>query len=389
MPYRCVFWLLILLFFHRPACGQEQDRKEPKWYVDGYVKNLVTVSLIRGLDSAWVENQIHHRLGLEWYPNPNLTGSIEIRNRIFYGDFVKNIPFYDELVDLNDDFFDLSVIIVDSESWLIHSMIDRAYLEWNKEDWEVTLGRQRINWGVTLVWNPHDLFNAFSFFDFDYEERPGSDALRVKKYTGFASSIEFAANIADDFNQQTSALLWKLNQWEYDFQFLVGKAKEDLAVGVGWAGNLSDAAFKGELTYLHPYRDNAFDPVWLASISADYSFESSLYLHSSVYLNSGGEQNPDNPFLNTRIGRLTVRDLSPYIVSTLLQTSYTFNPLLNGGMALIFYPGSNALFLNPTATVSLKKNWDLDLIGQFFFDKVNESYRPVNKLLFFRLKFSY
>ena len=43
---------------------------------------------------------------------------------------------------------------------------------------------------MNLVWNPNDLFNAFSFVDFDYEERPGSDALRIQKYTGY-----FHANI--------------------------------------------------------------------------------------------------------------------------------------------------------------------------------------------------
>lgn len=380
----CLIGLCLIV----PLQAQDTTEVEKKWFIDGYVKDLITVNLIRGFDSAWVENQIHHRLNFKWYPNEKLSAFVEIRNRLFWGDFAKNIPVYDQLVDLNNDVVDLSVVIIDEGSWLLHSMIDRAYVEWNHNDWEVRFGRQRINWGVALVWNPNDLFNAFSFFDFDYEERPGSDGLRIKKYTGFASSIELASNITSETDELTSAFLWKINKGQYDFQFLAGKALQDLAVGTGWAGNLGDAGFKGELTYLHPYSgDN--DPAFLASLSTDYSFESSLYLHGAFYLNTAGSQNPQFAFLSQRLGRLNVRNLSPYIVSTLFQTSYTFSPLINGGLAVIFYPGSNAMFLNPNASISLKRNLDLDVIGQFFFDTPNEDYKAVNKFLFVRFKWSY
>jgi len=382
--FRRYFLVVTLGLICAMAWGQS-EKKEKKWSIDGYVKDLVTIEF----DSGWVENQIHHRLNFKWYPTSNLSGYVELRNRIFWGDFAKNIPIYGQLVDLNNDYLDLSVIVLDQGSWVIHSMVDRAYMEWNKKDWEVRVGRQRINWGVTLVWNPNDLFNAFSFFDFDYEERPGSDGLRIKKYTGFASSIEIASNVADDIDELTTAGLWKVNKWDYDFQFLAGKAREDLAIGMGWAGNLGDAGFKGELTYLHPYQNQVLNPAFLASISGDYSFESSLYLHGALYLNSDGKRNPNNAFLTTRVGRLNVRSLSPYKISTLLQSSYLFHPLITGGMAVIFYPGSNAMFVNPNVTFSLKKNLDLDLIAQLFFDNVNDQYIAASKFIFARLKWSY
>ena len=60
------------------------------------------------------------------------------------------------------------------------------------EKWELTLGRQRINWGVNLAFNPNDLFNAYSLIDFDYQERPGSDAIRFQYFTNELSSFETA-----------------------------------------------------------------------------------------------------------------------------------------------------------------------------------------------------
>lgn len=33
-----------------------------------------------------------------------------------------------------------------------------------------------------MAWNPNDWFNTYNYFDFDYEERPGTDAIRVRVY---------------------------------------------------------------------------------------------------------------------------------------------------------------------------------------------------------------
>ncbi|CAN0327173.1 unnamed protein product, partial [Chrysoparadoxa australica] len=160
-------------------------------------------------------------------------------------------PYYGDFIDVNNDYFDLSWMPINNDNLVIHTMIDRLYFEWNKNDWEVSLGRQRINWGMNLAWNPNDLFNAYSFFDFDYEERPGSDALRIRKYTGYASEIDFAIKAGDDIADITTALKYQINKWNYDIQFIGGLMKNNVAIGTGWAGNLWNAGFKGELTYLN------------------------------------------------------------------------------------------------------------------------------------------
>ena len=44
----------------------------------------------------------------------------------------------------------------------------------------------------------------------------------------------------------------KANKWNYDFQFLAGNYREELALGLGWAGGTAGIGFKGEMTYFHP-----------------------------------------------------------------------------------------------------------------------------------------
>ncbi|MCB0557706.1 MAG: hypothetical protein KDD09_02100, partial [Phaeodactylibacter sp.] len=148
------------------------------------------------------DNLIHNRLNFRWMINDELKLRTDLRTRVFYGDLVRANPNYGDAIDnVNNDYFDLSLVLLDENAWVVQSMIDRLYLEYFKGNWEVRLGRQRINWGISTVWNPNDIFNAFSFTDFDYEERPGSDALRVKYYTGFASSVELAVRMFDHFDE--------------------------------------------------------------------------------------------------------------------------------------------------------------------------------------------
>lgn len=373
--------------------AQEDDPK--KFTVRGYLKNMSSFNYFN--KELWYEDLTHNRLNLAWYPSSQFSAFVEFRNRLFLGDFVKDIPNYSQIIDSNNDYFDLSVLAVDNKSAILHLMADRAYVQWSKNDWEVKLGRQRINWGVNLAWNPNDWFNAYSFFDFDYEERPGSDALRISKYTGVASSIEVAAKIAEDMNHFVGAGMWRVNKWNYDMQFLAGMAQGDLALGTGWAGNLGNASLKGELTYFQPVVDtqinSGYNQMFLGAISVDYSFASSLYLNGSVMYNSVAKLNPDFGFTFTgaRPGNFTVRNISPYRWSSFIQSTYQFTPLFFGGMAVIAYPGSNAFFLNPLLTFSLKQNLDLNLIGQLFFDDdpVTGNYGAVSQSAYLRLKWSF
>ncbi|MCX2739817.1 hypothetical protein [Pontibacter anaerobius] len=359
--------------------------------MSGYVKQLQTFILVRGLDSLLTDNLLHNRLNFTYAIDTSLSLVVEVRNRIFYGDLLRQVPQYPQLIDSGNDVWDLSAMPVRSRSLLVHTMLDRVYAEWTKNKLEVRLGRQRINWGLNLVWNPNDIFNAYSFFDFDYEERPGSDALRVRYFTGFAGGAEFAARLTTDPAKQTIAGLYKFNRSGYDIQFLGGVLGREAVAGLGWAGSIQDAGFKGEFTYLHPYQNPLHKSgQLLASVSADYSFASSLYLHASVLYNSRGEKNPEVLLFQAfRPGRLSVKDLSPYKYNVFAQASYPIHPLLNAGLATIYFPEDQALFLNPTLTYSAFPNLDLDAIGQFFLDSEQGEFKAVSKAVFVRLKWSF
>ncbi len=371
--------------------AQSEDSLEKKWSINGYVKDLVTINSSQD-DEVFIDNLIHNRLNFKWYPTDNFSAFLEIRNRFFHGDVVRLIPNYSQLIDVNDDYLDLSVNVIDRDKAVLHSMIDRFYVQWNKDDWEVRLGRQRINWGTNLVWNPNDLFNAYSFFDFDYEERPGSDAIRIQKYTGFASSFEFAAKVADNMDDFVAAGMWKTNTHEYDLQFLGGIANENVTIGFGWAGNIKTSGFKGEMTYFQPFEVSSIDKrSYLASLTWDYSFTNSLYIMWSGLYNSTGTNEPSQFETRgfTSNSRLTTKNITPYRFSSIIQTSYPIHPLLNAGLAIMTFPGDKAMFIYPTISWSVVQNLDLDVFGQFFWDDPSGQLESTAKLIFVRGKWSF
>ena len=385
-------FILLLAVTHfaqaQPGVGEERD-----WNLSGYVKHMQTVNFLDGFDSMLVDNLLHNRLNFEWFPEEAWEVRVDVRNRIFYGDLVRLVPGYGNFIDNNNDYFDLSVLPINQRTLVFHSMIDRAYLRWSKDKWEVTAGRQRINWGISTAWNPNDIFNAYSFFDFDYEERPGADALRLVYYTGFASSVEVAANAADNIEDWVAAGRWKFNWRNYDYQLISGIARGDLVLGGGWAGNLGQAGFKGEASYFLPFReDDHREAVFSATAAVDYSFSNSLYLYGSYLYNSGGQNESSGEVLSlTAVSaqRVSARNLIPYRHTLFVQSSYPFHPLFSAGLAGMYFPGAGAAFVNPSLMYSISESWSLDLIGQLFFLNGQQSVPSTAKLIYLRFKWSF
>lgn len=408
-------WLvaLILGFLVLPIDLLGQDKEPKNWELTGYQKMLNSFFVFNNswpegefpnltfVDTFLQDNLLHNRLNFRWYISDQFTFRSDLRTRLFFGQLVQATPgFANQVDDANNDYFDLSWVIMRSRSAVLHTMLDRLYLQYNNGNWEVTLGRQRINWGINTVWNPNDIWNAFDFTDFDYEERPGSDALLVKRYFGFASSLEAGIRMADRLEESTFALLGKFNKWQYDFQFLAGYWKTFAVGGFGYAGNIGNAGFKGELSYFFATRDSlpnrttgiieAVDNSFSASFGLDYSFRNSFYINLGYLYNSLGLQNVSSALLFTF--QLDARNLYPYRHSLFFQWTYPFTPLLNAGMAFIYSPVTiHALFFNPTLTYSIATGWDLDLVGQISFnrDEKEGGYPSPVQSVFLRIKWSF
>ncbi|RMG23462.1 MAG: hypothetical protein D6730_14425, partial [Bacteroidetes bacterium] len=367
----------------------------------GYIKYLQTTTVFPKMPlvgNMLTDNFIHNRLNFRWYPARQWTVAVEARNRLFYGEQVKlfnTFGSFSQRIDQYEGLVDLSVIWLDEEAALLHSIVDRAYLNWAGEKWEVRLGRQRINWGINLAWNPNDLFNPLNFLDFDYEERPGRDALRVQYFPGLMSSVELAFAPAKKISNSIGAALYKFNLGTYDIQLLAGYARGDLAFGGGWAGYIGGAGFKGEATYYSPTgaATDTLGRAFIFSTALDYQFGNGIYATASVLYNSKGQGlnngATQGPLLLGGSSTVSSKNLFPGKWAYLLQASRQLHPLVSLSVAGLYTPTDNLSIFFPTITYSIKENWDLDLVAQAALADQNEAYRHLGTSLFFRLKWSY
>ena len=152
--------------------------------LSGYVKYMAQGGFPQSGSSAW-DHLIHQRFNFEYRWADAFSFNAGMRNRLLWGDSLE-IPFYDEFIEADPGYFDLSWNWLNEDNVLGNTTFDRLHLDWQANSWQVRAGRQRINWGMATLWNPNDLFNVYSIFDFDYEERPGTDAVMVSRSLGFA-----------------------------------------------------------------------------------------------------------------------------------------------------------------------------------------------------------
>ena len=381
-------FLLILLFQSAsPARAQGFSFKDDL-NLGGYIKELGSLSASNPLDEFRYDNVLHHRLESSWDISESLNIRMDIRTRLLNGYSVRHTPNLGNYYDNDPGYMDLSEVFIDTDETLWHATIDRLQATWYHEDLEITAGRQRLNWGRTFVWNPNDLFNNFAYLNFDYEERPGTDALRATYNWSYASGIEVAYSPQKEWDQSVLAAKLRSTIASYDAQFLLGHFKEDIALGTGWSGYLGDAGIKGELTYFHPEEEFWEETgVVTATLGVDYMFANSLYLRSELLYN-GGWREAFNPAATLRRPP-SAKDLFIAKTGAFASASYPVHPLVNVSLSAITSFSRPIFIAIPEATVSLAENWDATVLAQVLQGEVLTGATDTPNILYARLTYSF
>jgi hypothetical protein len=148
-----------LLFCCLPVAGQE---------LSGYVSGMPSAVVQRPGGDIWWQMLVHNRLNFSWQMTEYLRINAGMRNRFMTGSEAMLNP---QSISADPGWADMSWNWFTTETGrtqsLLNTTLDRLYVTFEKNNWKLQAGRQRINWGQTFVWNPNDIFNTYSFFDFD------------------------------------------------------------------------------------------------------------------------------------------------------------------------------------------------------------------------------
>ena len=393
------FLIIALLGVISPLQAQEdstitEEQEIPKEKIrflemTGYLKELGNLSFDKSFKIFQYDNIIHNRMNATFNFSKNFHLKTGLRNRLFNGYTVNNFDGYADILEQDLGWADMSWAWLKSKSTIAHSTIDRLYFTFSRKKWELNVGRQRINWGKSTVWNPNDLFNTYSYLDFDYEERRGADAVRFQYYTGYASGFEIAIAPGENWDETVAAFMLKANKWNYDFQFLAGNYREELALGLGWAGDIAGIGFKGEMTYFHPrhhFKENS--GFVNATLSFDYAVpNTTLYLQTEFLYNGNwkGGINPTVLFTQPLPANNLFIGKEAFFVGGNIQ----LHPLITANLGGIASFSENLYILVPGLTFSVAENLDFLITAQLLRNKILEQFSPVNNLVFWRLKWSF
>jgi hypothetical protein len=386
VKHKTIYFLIsIISFISGPTLYSQET--EPHYKINGYLTSMQS-AMFDSLKGNWVnDNLIHNRINLEYYSGTHFIFAAEFRNRLFTGDMVRANPLYPEMIAGDAGWVDMSWNLLSEKSFLLNSTIDRLWVDFNSGIVQVRVGRQRINWGQTFVWNPNDIFNAYSYFDFDYPERPGSDAIRVQVYPSVNSTAEVAIK-SNNNNEITLAGLYRFNKWGYDIQFLGGYVNsEDFTIGTGWSGALGSVSFRGEMSWFQTcddFRDTIGKGLFTIGFDKIFS-DNAMVQFQIMYCNKPNRFGSFDTFYS---GNLSSKDLAFSEFSAFGQFSYPVTPLFNLAVSGMWYPDLNGYFAGPSIDYSMAENIDFSVIWQHFEGYMGPVRSRIN-LGFLRLKYSF
>jgi hypothetical protein len=358
--------------------------------IGGYLSDMQS-AMFEKIDKPWtLDNQMHNRLNFKAGLGCTANAVLEVRNRFLSGETVKNVPGYEEMIGQDRGWLDMSWNLFSDSSYIMNTSIDRVYIDLNMGKLQATIGRQRINWGMNFVWNPNDIFNAYSFFDFDYVERPGSDAIRLQYYFTPSAHLELVGKM-NSMDELSYAGLFRFSLEGIDFQVLGGLMdQKEIVAGGGFSGYIGPVSLNGELTYLQP-RKNISQPgsATIAGFGASYLTPFQLNIQLEYLYNEAAEETSLSSFADFYYRNLTVRDLSIAPHTFFANLSYPVTPLFNAGVAAMYFPKLKGFFAGPSLDLSLVKNLDLSFIMQHFTVELQQGSAQKATLGFLRLKWSF
>lgn len=385
--------LIFALSFANSAFSQQE---KPKPELDGYVKYMQTTAF-SDISDYWItDNLIHNRLDFSYAPAQWLDFKVSVRNRFLFGQQVSMMYIpgigntYAAMVDKNNGMFDLSWNYLENKSFFFNTSIDRAFIDIQKGKWDFTLGRHRINWGQTFVWNSNDLFNAYSYFDFDYEEKPGSDAIRIQYNLDYASRIDLAASVNSD-TSITAAGMYAFNAKGFDIQFLAGLYRsDDFAAGMGFTGNLFKGSLRGEAAYFHPTEKTADTTgVYSISLGYDYVFKNSIMAQCEVLFNNSAPKQANFNIANFYTMNLSAKNLWFSRFAVFAMMAYPVSPLINISLSAMYSPTQNFVFAGPSISFSMADNFMIDLNVQTFYSDIPRTEGGRGSYAFLRGRWSF
>ncbi|MFM7218365.1 MAG: hypothetical protein ACKO1U_10130 [Bacteroidota bacterium] len=373
--------LLLLLIISHVVDSQDTARIG----LNGYLKFLHEADVLHHPDTLLTGQLLHQRMNFRADAGSGWHFRASLRTRFYYGQNITLVPDFSQLLKQRQQLVDLQLLLVDEEEAVLFMESDRLNISWQDEHWNICLGRQRVNWGINLLWNPLDIFNTYDILDFDYEERSGTDAVRIRYNTNENFSIDLAAAPKSDSNSVYAGLI-RSHAGSYDLQWMAGMVNQQPVTGFGWAGNIGEMGFKGEVAW-YPTKNRMERQLSLAT-TLDYGPGRGWYTYVSVLYQEKTLTGTTNLIENTRIIPPDPKMLMPFHWSVYVGASKQLGAAWSTQSGFILGEPDNHLILTPSITCEATQDLDLLLTSQIYLAG-EEAWGFTGGSVFLRMKYSF
>ena len=168
--------------------------------------------------------------------------------------------------------------------------ISRLAVWLGPENIRITLGKQRIIWGVARIFRPLDIFNPTNFLEPGYE-RFGINAIHFNLALGSLTDIRLLCLPQFDLKNSASACRFGSNLFKNDIGLNVyyKTSEKKYIIGADLAGELL-IGYWAEFTYNK--EDTA--KYLKTSVGIDYTFPLTIYGMVEYFYDQSGEANPQH-----------------------------------------------------------------------------------------------
>ena len=274
-----------LLLWSDVGYGLDLYRSEDvSFTLQGYYKNLFFSSRRRATDEAFVADL--NRLRTDW--RVRIKDILTVRalwdNEVIGGGFVDTEEFAARETLRNDPVPDMEYEIVRRKGFFYGQNFYRATAEIDPGFFKLTLGRQKIDWGIMRLLSPADLFTPLSLFDVEKGEKVGVTAANLSLPI---ASFRFNPVFAFDPDWDKTRLGGRMTRTagRFDLSLFGGKFLKDRVVGFDFSGDVQKMGLRGEFLF----DATTLSPNFVqGALGVDYGFENSLTLALEYFFNGQG-----------------------------------------------------------------------------------------------------
>ncbi len=216
----------------------------------GYVKEYPALMQPAAGDDEWLA-VTRGRLKLRWFASESLTLVADYEAKLSFGSMLGE-PAYVAIKSAQTahrELLDLTGVIADRGNLFATHALDRAYAQWYSPRFVVTLGRQRIAWGVSNYFSPLDKFAPFAPSEIDKEERVGIDAAKVSLPWGTVSNVEAIYSPRKGWNDPRIGGRMRSSMGDWDISAIAGRFDGANVAGASTSGAIEGAGVTGEVLY--------------------------------------------------------------------------------------------------------------------------------------------